>query len=455
MITFHQSIEVEQRVLETLMHFGVATESRVQKAILKLSTDCFFTHDNAMLFTMIRDCFNSSQPFSFVDILMLVPKNNQQLHDTMTWIIDNYGKFHVSEINFESDVDKLILMTTLRKQALLMETALQRMRKCPQPDQAEQILIESITDISNLAYRESKDGITNHEIADAFYSGALADDLIIQTTCTALNNALNGGIMSKSLVTVAAAAGVGKTGFAIYLMDAIARIQPGTQSLFFSLEMEAKHIWTRHVGICGGNLFEQLNQQEKLNAVAKSLEIPVKIYDTASCKSASDIDYILTTARLKAIEKPISVIVVDYLGLVDNHGDFDGNHLRHADTTSKLAKLAMELNCVVIALSQINRQASARATDDRCPYPSDAADSSGSHRSSTLWLGIDRPELYRDDPQYRNQFVIKCRKNRFGGNFELTFAFNDGTFSEFYRKPFGAPKVQPKSAEKAIFSYDA
>src|SRR5690606_23206305 len=130
------------------------------------------------------------------------------------------------------------------------------------------------------------------------------------------------------------------------------------------------------------------------------VQVPMKIYDTATTPMCSDIDYILTTARLKAMEKPISVIVVDYLGLVQNRGQFERNDLKQADITTKLAKLAMELNCVVIALSQINRASSSRAKDDQCPYPSDAADSSGSHRSSTLWLGVNRPELYQDCPTY-------------------------------------------------------
>jgi len=153
------------------------------------------------------------------------------------------------------------------------------------------------------------------------------------------------------------------------------------------------------------------------------------------------------------MEKPISVIVVDYLGLVENHGVFERNDLRQADITSKLARLAIELDCVVIALSQINRGASSRASDDRCPYPHDAADSSGSHRSSTLWIGVDRPELYQSDPCYRNQFVVKCRKNRFGGIFEMVYAFNNGTFAQvhdgFFKKPFAKT---PIDLQKAIIS---
>lgn len=451
MTNLKYSIETEHEVLETIMHFQDYSNSRVQKAMLKLSTECFYNPDNKELFELIRDCFNKQQPFHFVDILVLV-KDNLRLHDRMSWLIDNYSKCHAGESSFEHYVERLVILSDLRKQMILSNKMIQQVESCSSPEEAQAVLIRNLNEISNTIFRESTAGITTIDLAESFYQGKLAEDLVIPTTCDQLNEALRGGIMSKSLITVAAGAGVGKTGFAIFLLDAIARNQQGTQSLFFSLEMEAKHIWMRHVGVCGGKQFDKLNEQERLNAISQSLSVPITIYDTASCRSASDIDFILTTARLRALENPISVIVVDYLGLVENRGKFERNDLKQADITSKLAKLALELNCIVIALSQINRGNTQRAKEDQCPWPQDAADSSGSHRSSTLWLGVDRPELYQAEPYYRNQFVIKCRKNRFGGTFELILAFNEGTFAEMPLGYFRKPVDKSKTPEKAVFS---
>lgn len=446
------SLETEHEVLETIMHFSSHENIRVQKVMLKLTPDCFYNMDNRLVFEMIRKNFNEQKPFHFVDILVLIPKGNHELYQSLNWMIDNYGKCHAGESNFEHYVDRLVILANLRKQLEISQTMIEEIKDCPSPEEAQDIVIRNLNEMSNLVFKESKAGISTVELADSFYQGTLGQDLVIPTTCDQLNEVLNGGIMSKSLITVAAGAGVGKTGFAIFLLDAIARNQPGSQTLFFSLEMEAKHIWMRHVGVCGGKQFDKLDEKSRLTAVSKSLCVPMKIYDTASCRSASDIDFILTTARLKAMESWVSVIVVDYLGLVENKGKFERNDLKQADITSKLAKLALELNCTVIALSQINRGNAQRSKDDQCPWPQDAADSSGSHRSSTLWLGVDRPELYQDDPIYRNQFVIKCRKNRFGGTFELILAFNDGTFAEVPHGWFRKPEPLAKNPEKALFS---
>lgn len=446
------SLETEQEVLETIMHFSEHSNPRVQKAMLKLSPECFYNHVNREIYKMIRKFFDKQEAFHFVDVLTSIAPDRHDLHESLTWLIDNYRNFHAGEANFENYVDRLIILMRLRKQIQLSVSMINQVQGCSNPEDAQDILIQSLHEISSISFTESKHGISNAELAELFYDGKLDLDLVHPTTCEQLNALNGGGIMAKSFITVAAGAGVGKTGFAIYLLDAIARAQPNTQSLFFSLEMESKQIWMRHVAVCAGKQFEKLTEDERLTAVSKTMQLPVQIYDASTCKSVSDIDFILTTARLKAMDKKISVIVVDYLGLVESQGSFESNALKQTEITSKLSKLAIELDCIVIALSQINQSPSSRATDDRCPYPSDASGSSGSYFSSSLWLGVDRPELYQDDPIYRNQFVIKCRKNRFGGIWELNLAFNDGTFAEVPQGWFKKPMKEIETGKKAVFS---
>lgn len=452
MITPKYSMETEQEVLETIMHFSDHNNVRVQKAMLQLSADCFYNPDNAEIFRMIKNCFTKQEGFHFVDILVLVPKGRDDLHASMCWLIDNYNKCHAGEANFEHYVTRLISLSILRKQLILADQMVKEVRECTSTEDSQDILSTALTEISGLSYRESKYGMSTVEIAEAYYDGKIVDELKIPTVSPRLNKLLAGGIMPKSLIIIAAAASVGKTGFAIYLTDVIARAQPDTESLFFSIEMEHKHIWMRHVGICAGKPFDQLSDQERMNGVTKSVQVPITIYDTTMCREVADIDFIITTSRLRAMKNPISVIVVDYLGLVETKLHFERNDLKQSYFTTKLAQLALELNCTVIALSQINRSASNRAVDDRCPKPEDAADSSGGHRSSSLWLGLDRPYLYQPEPYNKNQFVVKCRKNRFGDTFETIFAFNGGTFAEIDDGSFKRPYSSPKNAEKALFS---
>ena len=442
MTVIHHSIEIENRVLENLMHIGNPSATRIQKAFLTLTEDCFHTQANRQIFALILGCFQKHQSFTFIDILSLISSSDENLFDAISWLMDQYSNLHISDRHLEADIIRLQKESRLRKQIAIAETMLAEINELP-TDDAIVALNRHYAHIGSLNFTESKDGTSLRDLAKSFLDGSFENDLNIATTCKSLNYALGGGIMSKSLIIVAAGAGIGKTGFSIYLLDAIARTQPSKQSLFFSLEMESKHIWSRYVGIRGGKLFEAMTHSERLAAIESCDEIPIQIYDAATCRDSSNIDFITTTARIRAIEQPISVIVVDYLTLVQCPGNFEQNHFKQSEIASRLANLALELNCIVIALSQINRNIANR--EDKCPWPEDAADSSGGHRSSSIWLGIDRPELYREDSCYQNQFVVKCRKNRFGKQGDFILAFNDGTFSEVVAGYFKSPAKVDKN----------
>jgi len=452
MITPNYSAELEQRVLETLMHYGNSSEARVQKAMLSLTTDSFYRMENQAIFAMIRKAYSNAEPFTFVDIVTSIPKDENDLYMAVWALIQEYGKLPSGESYLANDVSRLNTMMRLRKQMALAQNMIQDVADCRKPEEATAILTSAITEISGLNYRESKSGMSNADIADAFYEGKNVQPKPIATTCQQLNHGLGGGVMPKSLIFAAAAPSTGKTGFAIFLADAIARAQPDTEALFFSLEMEYNQIWSRHVGVCGGKPFDKMTEEEQLTAISKSLAIPLRIYDTTMSRNGADLDFIITSSRIRAMERKISVIVVDYLGLVKVKGKFDRNDLKLDEITTQLAQLAIELDCTVILLSQINRGAANRSEEDRCPWPHDAANGSGGHNSSAIWLGLDRPELYRDDPVLRNQFVVKCRKNRFGDIFELIFAFNGGTFAEVPYGWFKQPLARNKNAQESVFS---
>jgi len=439
----HYCPELEAQILGHLMYIGTHDDLRVQNAMLRVTTKSFYKAINAHIFVLISQAFRKEEPFGFVDILVLIGKQDNDLHQHLNHIMDSYLPINVSPEKVDYDTHRLLKMAINRHKVALAEQMLQEANEASDPNLVDEILSDHISQLANIGHVQSESGVMEIDVIDDLLSGKIEEETVIPTASQQLNQLLGGGLRSSSLITVAGAAGVGKTGFATWLMDAIGSTQCDKQSIFFSLEMKPSEIVQRHLGVKASNLYRNLSEEERANAISVALQSPLRLYDYRAC----DLDFILTTCKLCALKQPISVIVVDYLTLVVNRGTFERNDLRQADTTSKLARLAHELDCIVIALSQVNRAAANR--EDQCPMPHDAADSSGSHRSSALWLGIDRPELYDTDPCYRDQFVIKCRKNRYGGNFEYVLSFNEGAFKEV---PFGYfHKPVKKSKEEKIF----
>jgi replicative DNA helicase len=133
---------------------------------------------------------------------------------------------------------------------------------------------------------------------------------------------------------------------------------------------------------------------------------------------------------------------VDYLGLVGSKSKYDRKDLQQGDIAKRLAALSLELNCVVIALIQVNREFKTRTVGNRCPLTSDAAESMGSVHSSSWWLGIDQPQNDDNSAEYRDLFKVACRKNRGdAGMFEINLTFKNGMFSRYFRA------FSPRSSE--------
>ncbi len=445
MNTVHYSTELESQVLCHLMSIGNHDCPRVQKAMLLLTEKSFHNVMNAKLFVMIKNCFKVEQAFTFVDILVNIGQGSPELHEHLNLMTDAYHQFHMNNDHLERDLEKLKVIEINRGKVFLLEATLREVNNCTNPLEVPEIIHQKLMQIANEDYGDRCEAIDSEDLIDAILSGKTESKRIIPTRSMQFNSLLGGGLRSKGLITVAGAAGVGKTGFAIWLMDIIAKNQPSRQNIFFSLEMDPQDIMERQIGLCAGTQFDKLSPEELTEGSASAIGVSLKLFDN----KCSDLDRIITMSKLLAAQRPLSVIVVDYLTLVVNRGSFERNDLRQADTTSKLAKLAHELDCIVIALSQVNRGAATR--DDQCPMPHDAADSSGSHRSSMLWLGIDRPQLYNDDPCYQDQFVIKCRKNRYGGNFEYALSFNDGAFQEVSPGHFRKPEKKSKADPSMIY----
>ena len=136
----------------------------------------------------------------------------------------------------------------------------------------------------------------------------------------------------------------------------------------------------------------------------------------------------MIVSRYENSKKPLALIVVDYIGLLELSDNQEQHYLRHVMINSRLAELAIELNCVVIATTQINRNASHRA--DKRPLISDGADSMGGQRSSSYWFGLYRPEVGDPDTSMKNIFNVRCLKNREGLLFDVNFLWNNSCITE-------------------------
>ena len=412
--------EAELGVLGTLIINGNPDEVLVKKSMLQLSEHLFYHPPYRELYKFIRKCFDSSQWFDLSSLIGM--QLGGQLHETLLNSVQ--GQLFTGVL-LDHHIESLQQMQQLRTQIHLMTKTLRECQAEPTPAIASEIVRSGVNEVSNVAMDKMKEGSTFKEIYEEYILGNFKNDTHVQCGIKQFEEIRNCG-----LITIAGDSGMGKTFFSIYFMDQLVKYQTDKQFLFFSLEMKRNDIWDRYLNI-------RLDKHD-IDHDDRACQLPDgKVFDHARI----DIEYIETIAHLESMNKPLSVIVVDYLGLVTSRTKYEREDLKISDITQRLAALAMNLNCIVIGLTQVNRDASRRLKGDRCPYPSDVADSVGSVRSASLWIGIDRPETYDDSADMKNVFVAKCRKTRYGKNFEATFEFNGGRFREL------TARYQPKKTK--------
>jgi replicative DNA helicase len=152
----------------------------------------------------------------------------------------------------------------------------------------------------------------------------------------------------------------------------------------------------------------------------------------------------LTAAELRARARrmarqyggTLGLIVIDYLQLMSGNGGSDENRATELGEISRgLKALAKELQCPVIALSQLNRSVETR--NDKRPMMSDLRESGAIEQDADVVLFIYRDEVYNkenptrmDGTDGRGIAEILLGKNRHGaiGTVETRF---EGKFTRF------------------------
>src|SRR5437867_900145 len=230
------------------------------------------------------------------------------------------------------------------------------------------------------------------------------------------------GFTKGDLVVLAARPSVGKTSLALAISLNIAR--RGHPVLLFSLEMDAKQIVARFLGLNSSMDLLALRTGNIIDteAAAALHGLPIFIDDTPGIS----IMELRTKARRSTTHEKIEVIVVDYLQLVRTGGDDENRVQEIATITRNLKALARELDVVVVALSQLSRAAGAAGGGPTLSTLREGGTiEADSDQVIMLWR--DREETPAGAPRLINGSVAKNR-NGPTGPFQLLFASEQARF---------------------------
>ncbi len=222
----------------------------------------------------------------------------------------------------------------------------------------------------------------------------------VQTGFVDLDRSLS-GMQSGDLIVVAARPSMGKTALAMNIAEHAALVQD-SRVLVFSLEMSAEQLNRRTIGSVARVDQQRLKDARLVDgewarvteAVEKLKGKVLDVFDEASLT----INSIRAVARRVAKKrKGLDLIVVDYLQLLEGvQSDRPENRATEVGQISRgLKLLAKELQCPVIALSQLNRSVEQRP--DKRPLMSDLRESGAIEQDADVIMFIYRDEYYTKD----------------------------------------------------------
>ena len=243
---------------------------------------------------------------------------------------------------------------------------------------------------------------------------------------------LTGGMAGGDLLIIGARPGMGKTALALSLMRALC-LAGRAVPLLFSLEMSREQIVHRFVAMETGVSTNALRNVAGLDvptlqAVA-SAHNTIGSWQWAICDMAG-----LPPSGVRArtfrhlADHPETVVIVDYLGLLEPDGRRENRTQDVAQLSLALKRLAREANIPVIALSQLSRALETRA--DKVPMLSDLRDSGAVEQDADVVAFLHREEMYDKETDKIGIAELHVRKNRHGplGVVPLRFDAATGRF---------------------------
>ena len=406
---------------KALLSACINDKEAIIEIVGKVEATDFFVEEHKLIFQAIMDLFNENIQ---VDIVVLNSK-----------IMSNGYKGTVIDIPYLADIARNVIITEnainyaniIKDKSLLRQVIKNNrevLKECYEGEKSTQEILQTVEqDVFKLLSNKNKTEYSH--IKDVLMSALNKIQELyerkgqitgVPTGFTELDR-MTSGLQPGEMVLVAARPAMGKTAFALNIVEHAA-IKKGIPTAIFTLEMSKEQITNRILSgfamieaskMKNGSLTED-DFDKLVRASGVVGKAPIYIDDTSSMSPS----VLRAKCRRLKVEHDIGLVVIDYLQLMEASPG-RGNKSRQEEVSEfsrNVKAIARELSCPVIALSQLSRNCEARP--DKRPMLSDLRESGAIEQDSDIVMFLYRDEYYNEDTERKNEGEIIIAKNRSG-----------------------------------------
>ena len=223
------------------------------------------------------------------------------------------------------------------------------------------------------------------------------------------------GMQPGQLIVLAARPGMGKTSLALNIGVRSTKISK-LPMVLFSLEMLDKEISMRVLSseakVDSKRLRTKNFMDTDLRNIGKAIQelttLPVFISDDGN---TTVLDIQSYCRKIKS-EYGLGLVIIDYLQLMKSHTNNPSREQQISEISRSLKSMAKELQCPVLALSQLNRSVESRP--DKRPNTADLRESGAIEQDADVVIMIYRDDFYHKDSKEPGVAEVLVVKNRAG-----------------------------------------
>lgn len=429
------SIEAEQSVLGGLM----IDNNTWEQVADQITGEDFYRRDHRLIFQAIVELAEKDEPLDVITLSEWLEQQNELENVGGLSYLGALAKNTPTAANIKSYA-AIVRERSVLRQLIRVSTEIAESAYNTEGRSSAEILDKAENQVFQIAEQGARTnrgyktvtelmGSTLEKIqelfeSDAAYTGVPTgfDDFDARTS----------GLQPSDLIIVAGRPSMGKTSFAMNIVESVA-VKAKEAVAVFSMEMPGDQLVMRMLSSLGridsnkvrtGKL-DDTDWPRLTSAVNILNEAPIFIDDTPGM---SPMEIRARARRIKKEHGSLGLIVIDYLQLMQLHGSSENRATEISEISRSLKGLAKELQVPVIALSQLNRSLEQRP--NKRPVMSDLRESGAIEQDADLIVFIYRDEVYNEESPDKGTAEIIIAKQRNGpiGMSRLTFL---GKYTKF------------------------